>query len=179
MGLRFSNRSGLRPLAIRVCRHKPKNPFPLRNCLRFWCGLGLRVTLRPKSLAICGRGWKATKSDTFYFLRHVMRAVLSVRPKCSHRCVSDSLETSGRALWGLWGCRGWRHWETLSGLLLASPGVLGPKGLGDLCAVGPIATLVNSVLSTDKNLESGRVRSRSSSRASQTDAPYRLLALGP
>ena len=30
--------------------------------MRFRCGLTLRVTLRPKSLAICGRGWKATKS---------------------------------------------------------------------------------------------------------------------
>ena len=28
--------------------------------MRFRCGLKLRVTLRPKSLAICGRGWKAT-----------------------------------------------------------------------------------------------------------------------
>ena len=26
--------------------------------------------------------------DTFKFLRHIMRAILSVRPKCSHRCVS-------------------------------------------------------------------------------------------
>ena len=26
--------------------------------------------------------------DTFNFLRHVMRAILFVRPKCSHRCVS-------------------------------------------------------------------------------------------
>ena len=26
--------------------------------------------------------------DTFNFLRHVMRAISSVRPKCSHRCVS-------------------------------------------------------------------------------------------
>ena len=26
--------------------------------------------------------------DTFNVLRHVMRAILSVRPKCSHRCVS-------------------------------------------------------------------------------------------
>ena len=26
--------------------------------------------------------------DAFNFLRHVMRAILSVRPKCSHRCVS-------------------------------------------------------------------------------------------
>ena len=26
--------------------------------------------------------------DTFNFLRHVMRAILSVRPKCSHRCIS-------------------------------------------------------------------------------------------
>ena len=26
--------------------------------------------------------------DTFTFLRHVMRAILYVRPKCSHRCVS-------------------------------------------------------------------------------------------
>ena len=25
--------------------------------------------------------------DTFNFLRHVMRAIWSVRPKCSHRCV--------------------------------------------------------------------------------------------
>ena len=29
--------------------------------MRSRCGLKLRVTLRPKSLAICGRGWKATK----------------------------------------------------------------------------------------------------------------------
>ena len=27
--------------------------------------------------------------DTFKFLRHVMRAILSARPKCSHRCVSQ------------------------------------------------------------------------------------------
>ena len=26
--------------------------------------------------------------DTFNFLRHVMRAIWSVRPKCAHRCVS-------------------------------------------------------------------------------------------
>ena len=26
--------------------------------------------------------------DTFNFLRHVMRAIWSLRPKCSHRCVS-------------------------------------------------------------------------------------------
>ena len=26
--------------------------------------------------------------DTFNFLRHVMRAILSVQPKCSHRCFS-------------------------------------------------------------------------------------------
>ena len=26
--------------------------------------------------------------DTFNFLRHVMRAIWSVRPKCSHRCVT-------------------------------------------------------------------------------------------
>ena len=26
--------------------------------------------------------------DTFNFLRHVMRAILSCRPNCSHRCVS-------------------------------------------------------------------------------------------
>ena len=40
------------------------------------------------------RGGRHSKSllrkapDTFYFLRHVMRAIWSVRPKCSHRCVS-------------------------------------------------------------------------------------------
>ena len=39
---------------------KRKFSFSLRNRLRFRCGLELRVTLRPKSLAICGRGWKAT-----------------------------------------------------------------------------------------------------------------------
>ena len=32
--------------------------------------------------------WVRKASDTFNFLRHVMRAILSVRPKCSHRCVS-------------------------------------------------------------------------------------------
>ena len=30
--------------------------------------------------------WRAL--DTFKFLRHVMRAILSVRTKCSHRCIS-------------------------------------------------------------------------------------------
>ena len=36
---------------------------------------------------------KARKApDTFNFLRHVMRAILSVRPKCSHRWVSLSLK---------------------------------------------------------------------------------------
>ena len=39
----------------------PEISFPLGNHLLFWCGLELRVTLRPKSLAICNRGWKATK----------------------------------------------------------------------------------------------------------------------
>ena len=27
-------------------------------------------------------------ADTFKFLRHVMRAIWSVRPRCSHRCLS-------------------------------------------------------------------------------------------
>ena len=55
-----------------------------------------------KSLAIAiVRCWRAAREkstkikfffrrapDTFKFLRHVMRAIWSVRPKCSHRCVS-------------------------------------------------------------------------------------------
>ena len=64
LGLWVSNRSGLRPAAIWICGHKTKFSFPLGNRLRFQvrvANLELRVTLRPKSLAICGRGWKATK----------------------------------------------------------------------------------------------------------------------
>ena len=34
------------------------------------------------------RSYLRKAPDTFNFLRHVMRAILSVRPKCSHRCVS-------------------------------------------------------------------------------------------
>ena len=62
LGLRFSNRSGLRPVAIWACGYKPRMSFPLGNRLRFQVRLELRVTLRPKSLAICGCGWKATKA---------------------------------------------------------------------------------------------------------------------
>ena len=40
-----------------------------------------------------GIGEIRNASDTFHFLRHIMRAVWSVRPKCSHRCVSRK-ETS-------------------------------------------------------------------------------------
>ena len=36
-----------------------------------------------------GRRMSVRKApDTFNFLRHVMRAILSVRPKCSHRGVA-------------------------------------------------------------------------------------------
>ena len=36
-------------------------------------------------LKICYCSWPP---NTFKFLRHVVRAILPVRPKCSHRCVS-------------------------------------------------------------------------------------------
>ena len=45
------------------------------NFFLFWAG-HLKTPLFRKVL------------DTFNFLRHVMRAIWSVRPKCSHRCVS-------------------------------------------------------------------------------------------
>ena len=39
---------------------------------------------------VSGPCWGALREtlDTFKILRHVMRAILSVRPTCSHRCVS-------------------------------------------------------------------------------------------
>ena len=50
------------------------------RCLRF-------LALEPKQ--IMQNHVKFRKApDTFNFLRHVMRAIWSVRPKCSHRCVS-------------------------------------------------------------------------------------------
>ena len=54
-----------------ILRFAAKISFPLGNWLRFRCGLKLRVMLRPKSLAICGRGWKATK---------VVRGLLGTAP---------------------------------------------------------------------------------------------------
>ena len=44
------------------------------------------------AIAVAFFTWKTSQiskvPDTFNFLRHVMRAIWSVRPKCSHRCVS-------------------------------------------------------------------------------------------
>ena len=40
------------------------------------------------SVAVMVFSQKGGAPDTFNFLRHVMRAIWSVRPKCSHRCVS-------------------------------------------------------------------------------------------
>ena len=40
LGLRFSNRSGLRPVAIWLCGHKPRMSFPLGNRLRFQVRVG-------------------------------------------------------------------------------------------------------------------------------------------
>ena len=56
-----------------------KRFLPLNSFAKFFCRFSVRVfhteTVR-----------KAPA--TFNFLRHVMRAIWSVRPKCSHRCVS-------------------------------------------------------------------------------------------
>ena len=49
-------------------------PIPIRNYFEF-IPIPLPITFRDAP-------------DTFNFLRHVMRAIWSVRPKCSHRCVS-------------------------------------------------------------------------------------------
>ena len=42
----------------------------------------------PQSVASTGPAAFRKAPDTFNFLRHVMRAILFVRPKCSHGCVS-------------------------------------------------------------------------------------------
>ena len=58
-------------------------------------GVGLGDRKNPRSIVgeNCGYFGAAKRQlrkayDTFNFLRHVMRAILSVRPKFSHRCVS-------------------------------------------------------------------------------------------
>ena len=58
LGLRFSNRSGLRPAARWICGHEPKILIPIGIRLRFRCRLELRVRLRPNSIAICARAKK-------------------------------------------------------------------------------------------------------------------------
>ena len=42
----------------------------------------------PVGVDLCERVLPRNAPDTFNFLRHVMRAIWSVRPKCSHKCVS-------------------------------------------------------------------------------------------
>ena len=52
---------------------------------------GIRVPKSTLTLVIrecSGHELVRKASDTFNFLRHIMRATLSVQPKCSHRCVS-------------------------------------------------------------------------------------------
>ena len=46
------------------------------------------TTFRQNSRQISERPIFRDAPDTFNFLRHVMSAIWSVRPKCSHRCVS-------------------------------------------------------------------------------------------
>ena len=56
----------------------PQAPPPQKRIFYFYC-----------RLAVSDRSFLFRDApDTFNFLRHVMRAVWSVRPKCSHRCVS-------------------------------------------------------------------------------------------
>ena len=51
-----------------------------------------RIALRQDSAEFCGLSnsplFFRKAPDTFNFLRHVTRAIWSLRPKCSHRCVS-------------------------------------------------------------------------------------------
>ena len=49
--------------------------------------LGQSITFRPLAVSEHQKNFRKAPG-TFNFLRHVMRAILSVRPKCSHRCVS-------------------------------------------------------------------------------------------
>ena len=49
---------------------------------------GALKQVRTISVRMVSRAKLREAADTFNFLRHVMRAILSVRPKCSHRCVS-------------------------------------------------------------------------------------------
>ena len=49
---------------------------------------GTRVFWYPFGCLQAMHAYIRTAPDTFRFLRHAMRAILSVRPKCSHRCVS-------------------------------------------------------------------------------------------
>ena len=72
-----------RPLAVRT--------ISIRNCRFLAHNLPHRWLCRqdrgpPPSLF--DKRFISKAPDTFNFLRHVMRAILSVRPKCSHRCVS-------------------------------------------------------------------------------------------
>ena len=84
--MRFSHaRKGKRPF-----QKKPstKAVFPFsRGKNRISQGVENRGSLISVPLAL--RVLARKVPDTFNFLRHVMRAILSARPKCSHRCVSQ------------------------------------------------------------------------------------------
>ena len=55
---------------------------PVLNCVLKFC-----FEFSPNSLRV-SRALFRKAPATFNFVRHVMRAILSARPKCSHRCVS-------------------------------------------------------------------------------------------
>ena len=68
--------------------------FKMASC-SFWLrklGILVPVSFGARlgvSLAAGPKGYQIRRApDTFNFLKHVMRAIFSLRPKCSHRCVS-------------------------------------------------------------------------------------------
>ena len=69
--------------------------------------------------------------DSFTFLRHVMRAILSVRPKCSHRCTSlkETPERNGLKISRLKLFRRCSGWQTI-GSEIPELFVLGNREVG-------------------------------------------------
>ena len=62
--------------------------WPLLRSALLSSSLKVAPKSNPRTFARVYLGMFRKAPDTFKFLRHVRRAIMSVRPKCSHGCVS-------------------------------------------------------------------------------------------
>ena len=89
--LSISKKHPARKVQTRSWECQPKVPgrfaFPGARHPRICCVFAIREHFS-SNLPGLSRSfpWVGKALDTFNFLRHVMRAILSARPKCSHRC---------------------------------------------------------------------------------------------